>query len=91
MIVRDDSYIVLWLKNKLSEWLVPFTKVRELKEGACVGKGKGRGGKISTYGSVECRCLLHHTNLQIEMFEGIVGLTIQALNFILYSGQDFNY
>lgn len=52
MIVRDDTYIVLWLKNKqnkLGEWLVPFAKVREIKEGACVGKGKGRGGKISTY------------------------------------------
>lgn len=68
---------------------MPFTKVREIKEGACVGKG--RGGKISTYGSVEFGMpVTQHTSSNRDV-EGIVGHTIQALNFILYSGKYFNY
>lgn len=63
--------------------------MREIKEGACVGKG--RGGKISIYVSVEfVMPVTQHTSSNRDV-EGIVGHTVQALNFTLYSGKYFNY
>lgn len=49
MIVSDNpSYTGFWLK-KLREWLVPFSKVRETREGTDVGTGQRC--KMETEGS----------------------------------------
>lgn len=70
MIVRDDTYIGFWLttpqkkthtKKKLGECLVPFTKVGEIKDGACVGRD--RGGKITSYGSLEFEMPVNITHI----------------------------